>query len=86
MTRRRNPPPRRPQRPTKDKDQVDSDLRVARANRKAESQQKQKLRRLEWDEDAEEVLGDDGDEEDLLFGEPGDEEPEEEEKDQSGRG
>lgn len=56
MTRRRNPPPRNPQRPqrsSKDFDQLDSELRMARANRRADSLQKQKLRRLEWDDDSE---------------------------------
>jgi hypothetical protein len=33
----------------KDQEQLDNDLRVARQNRKAEIQQKQALRRLEWD-------------------------------------
>ena len=57
MTRRRNPPPRRPTSGTgrpggKDKDQnVDNDLRLARAVRKAESLQKQRLRRGDWDAD-----------------------------------
>jgi len=85
VTRRRNPPPRRPIRPAKDKDQVDSDLRAARANRKAESVQKQKLRRLEWDEDAEGFVGEETEEEDRPFGDPGDEEQEEDE-DESARG
>lgn len=86
MTRRRNPPPRRPLRPTKDKDQLDSELRMARANRKSDSLQKQKLRRLEWDEDAENP-GEDDLEEAPLFGEPTDEaQDEEEEEDESGRG
>ncbi len=84
MTRRRNPPPRRPQRPTKDKDQVDSDLRMARANRKAESLQQQKLRRLEWDEEAE-PSGETAEDEEPLFGGPGNEEQEEDE-DEAGRG
>jgi hypothetical protein len=56
VTRRRNPPPRnplRPQRSSKDKDQLDSELRMARANRRAENLQKQKLRRLDWDPEAE---------------------------------
>lgn len=59
MTRRRNPPPRRPQgpsRPGKDKEQtVDNELRLARAVRKAESLQKQRLRRGEWDADYDEA-------------------------------
>ena len=53
MTRRRNPPPRNPSRPTrpsKDKD-LDSDLRTAKVARKADSQQKQRLRRREFDEE-----------------------------------
>lgn len=83
MTRRRNPPPRRPLRPTKDKDQVDSDLRMARANRKAESLQKQQLRRLEWDEDAE--IQNEADEE-PPFGGPGDEEKDEEDEGEADRG
>ena len=52
MTRRRNPPSHRPpgsNRASKDRDTIDSELRAARANRKADSQQKQALRRLEWD-------------------------------------
>jgi hypothetical protein len=53
MTRRRNPPPRplRPNRSKKDQEQLDNDLRVARANRRAENHQKQMLRRREWDQD-----------------------------------
>lgn len=57
MTRRRSTPPgrsSRPQRPPKEKD-IDNDLRLARASRKADAQQKQRLRRQEWETDADEV-------------------------------
>jgi hypothetical protein len=47
--------------------------------------QKQKLRRLEWDEDAEGFVGEETEEEDRPFGDPGDEEQEEDE-DESARG
>ena len=58
MTRRRNPPPRQPLRPQRSKEkEIDNDLRLARASRKAESTQKQQLRRQQWDND-EEVGGD----------------------------
>lgn len=59
MTRRRNPPPRRPgaggRSPSKDKEQAEQDARLARATRKAENQKKQQLRRWDWEgaEDAE---------------------------------
>lgn len=65
MTRRRNPPPRRStsggRTPGKDKEQVENELRIARAARKAESQTKQQLRRWDWEaaEDEEESLDDD---------------------------
>jgi hypothetical protein len=61
MTRRRNPPPRpvRPNRSKKDQEQLDNDLRMARQNRKAEHQQKQMLRRLEWDSEGEDLDTDD---------------------------
>ena len=57
MTRRRNPPPRtgRPLRPGKDKEQLDTDLRNAKVARKAESQQKNRLRRHEWDDEVEDA-------------------------------
>jgi hypothetical protein len=60
MTRRRNPPPRRPLGPGrpsgKEKEQnVDNELRLARAVRKAESLQKQRLRRGDWDADYDEA-------------------------------
>ncbi len=54
MTRRRNSPSRRPLgtgRPSKDREAIESELRAARANRKADHQQKQALRRREWDDD-----------------------------------
>jgi hypothetical protein len=76
VTRRRNPPPRgpiRPQRPGKEREQLESDLRIARANRKAASQEKQRLRRREWDE---EVVDTDAEPEQFQYGEPADEEPE----------
>jgi hypothetical protein len=52
MTRRSNSPSNRPLgsgRPKKDREAIDSELRAARANRKAVSQQKSALRRREWD-------------------------------------
>jgi hypothetical protein len=56
MTRRRNPPPRQPLRPQRSKEQeIDNDLRLARATRKAESMQKQQLRRQQWDNDYDDV-------------------------------
>lgn len=55
MMRRRNTPPKRGQvapRRAQDKErELESELRAARANRKASSAQKQQLRRLEWDDD-----------------------------------
>jgi hypothetical protein len=62
MTARRVTPPRRPtrpQRPTKEKD-IESDLRQARASRRAEAQQKQRLRRQEWDNEVEDVESEPG--------------------------
>lgn len=89
MTRRRNPPPRpqRPNRPNKEKDTLDNDLRLARATRKAESQQKQQLRRREWNSELdgpeEEFdffeLGEDA-EEPTGSADPGEDEGEEEEE------
>ena len=88
MTRRPNPPSHRPpgsaRGAPKDRATIDSELRAARAKRKAASQQKQALRRLEWDQevsDVEEEADDTGMFEDV----PADEEPpeaevEEEEK------
>ena len=61
MTRRRSPQPRRPGAgPTRttgrEKEQnKDSELRQARVQRKAESQQKQRLRRLDWDAETDDV-------------------------------
>ena len=57
MTRRRSTPPgrpTRPQRPTKEKD-IDNDLRLARASRRAEAQQKHRLRRQDWDTEADDT-------------------------------
>jgi hypothetical protein len=62
MTRRRNSPTNRPLgsgRPTKDREAIDSELRAARANRKADSQQKAALRRLEWDDEKPDTEEDD---------------------------
>jgi len=59
MTRRRNPPPRTVRPKKKDQEQLDNDLRVARQNRKAEIQQKQMLRRLQWDQEGDDPEGDD---------------------------
>lgn len=57
MTARRVPPFRGPARPNKPKEKdVDSELRHARASRKADAQQKNRLRRHDWvDEDEVEV-------------------------------
>lgn len=86
MTRRRNPPPRNPSRPlrgpSKDKDQVDSDLRTAKVARKADSQQKQRLRRLEFDE---EVI-DDTEPERFTYGEGEGKDDDEDEDDDTDRG
>ena len=63
MTRRSNPPPRRPPsgpgRPGgKDKNQnIDNELRLSRAIRKAESLQKQRLRRGDWDTESDNLEG-----------------------------
>ncbi len=93
MTRRRNPPPRTPLRPQRSKEkEIDNDLRLARATRKAESMQKQQLRRQQWDNDYEEVGGDPAGElpvDDELLITPGDQEDEdagEDDEDDDDRG
>ena len=62
MMRRRNTPPKRgpvaPRRAQDKEREVESELRAARANRKASSVQKQQLRRLEWDDDPLDETGD----------------------------
>jgi hypothetical protein len=58
MTRRRNPPPRNPAGPLRSKkntESVDNELRLARAARRADSQQKQRLRRGEWETEPDDV-------------------------------
>jgi hypothetical protein len=44
----------RPTKPPKEKD-IDNDLRLARASRKADAQQKHRLRRHDWDSEGEDV-------------------------------
>jgi hypothetical protein len=55
MMRRRSSPPKRGQaapRRGQDKErEIDSELRAARANRKASTTQKQQLRRLDWEDE-----------------------------------
>jgi len=62
MMRRRNSPPPRGQtapRRAQDKErEIDSELRAARASRKASSTQKQQLRRLDFDVEEVEETGD----------------------------
>lgn len=67
MTARRAPQtrgPARPLRPPKEKD-IDTELRQARASRRAEAQQKNRLRRHDW---TEEDLEEDDDSADLAIG------------------
>ncbi len=68
MMRRRNSPPPRGQtapRRAQDKErEIDSELRAARATRRASSAQKQQLRRLDWDD--EEVVEETG-EDTMVF-------------------
>jgi hypothetical protein len=63
MTARRVPPsrgPARPLRPNREKD-IESDLRQARASRRADAQQKNRLRRQDWDDEDEAELGPESD-------------------------
>jgi len=78
MTRRPNPPSHRPpgsaRGAPKDRATIDSELRAARAKRKAASQQKQALRRLEWDQEVPDVEEDE-DDTGMFEDVPSDEEP-----------
>jgi hypothetical protein len=92
MTRRGKPPSHRPPgsaRPSKDRDTIDSELRAARASRRADSQQKHALRRREWDDEIPETEAEDEEmfdevSEDEASSEP-EEEPEESPKKKRGR-
>ena len=79
------PGPLRPNRPSKvnKEREINSELRKARASRKAETLQKQSLRRNDWDNKVEEVTGDE-DDDDVLFGEdPEASEPADEDEDEN---
>lgn len=90
MTRRRNPPPRQPLRPQRSKEkEIDNDLRLARATRKAESMQKQQLRRQQWDNDYDDIEADPEaglPEADELIDTPDDHEDEDADEDDDDRG